>query len=107
MQIIQIAPLENGAHANQTINVTLEALPDGWAIIPEGVSIPGTFPFVHIDSMVDRDGAPYVTAMSENREAYDAAMAEQEQPEAEPTQLDRVEAQATYTAMMTDTLLEV
>ena len=25
----------------------------------------------------------------------------------EPTQLDRVEAQATYTAMMTDTLLEV
>lgn len=27
-------------------------------------------------------------------------------PEAEPTQLDRVEAQATYTAMMTDTLLE-
>lgn len=26
-------------------------------------------------------------------------------PEPEPTQLDRVEAQATYTAMMTDTLL--
>ena len=26
---------------------------------------------------------------------------------AEPTQLDRVEAQVTYTAMMTDTLLEV
>lgn len=30
-----------------------------------------------------------------------------EQPEAEPTQLDRIEAQAFYTAMMTDTLLEV
>lgn len=31
------------------------------------------------------------------------------QPEVteEPTQLDRVEAQVTYTAMMTDTLLEV
>lgn len=28
-------------------------------------------------------------------------------PTQEPTQLDRVEAQATYTAMMTDTLLEV
>ena len=27
------------------------------------------------------------------------------EPEPEPTQLDRVEAQATYTAMMTDTLL--
>jgi len=32
---------------------------------------------------------------------------EQAQPEAAPTQLDRVEAQAFYTAMMTDTLLEV
>ena len=30
----------------------------------------------------------------------------QPEPELEPTQLDRVEAQATYTAMMTDTLLE-
>lgn len=29
------------------------------------------------------------------------------EPTEEPTQLDRVEAQATYTAMMTDTLLEV
>ena len=28
-------------------------------------------------------------------------------PTQEPTQLDRVEAQLTYTAMMTDTLLEV
>ena len=31
----------------------------------------------------------------------------QPEPEPEPTQLDRVEAQVTYTAMMTDTLLEV
>lgn len=28
------------------------------------------------------------------------------EPDPAPTQLDRVEAQATYTAMMTDTLLE-
>ena len=27
------------------------------------------------------------------------------EPETEPTQLDRVEAQVTYTAMMTDTLI--
>lgn len=32
--------------------------------------------------------------------------APQPEPDPEPTQLDRVEAQATYTAMMTDTLLE-
>lgn len=31
----------------------------------------------------------------------------QPEPTSEPTQLDRVEAQVTYTAMMTDTLLEV
>ena len=31
----------------------------------------------------------------------------QPEPELEPTQLDRIEAQTTYTAMMTDTLLEV
>ncbi len=30
-----------------------------------------------------------------------------EQPEVEPTRLDIIEAQVTYTAMMTDTLLEV
>ena len=30
-----------------------------------------------------------------------------EQQEEQPTQLDRIEAQVTYTAMMTDTLLEV
>ena len=29
-----------------------------------------------------------------------------EHPSSEPTQLDRIEAQTTYTAMMTDTLLE-
>lgn len=28
------------------------------------------------------------------------------EPEPEPTQLDRIEAQTTYTALMTDTLLE-
>lgn len=32
---------------------------------------------------------------------------EEEAVDSEPTQLDRIEAQVTYTAMMTDTLLEV
>lgn len=82
MRIVEITQLENGAHRSQTYH---GALPDGWAYIPEDASIPNTFPFVHIDSMEDRDGAPYVTAMSENRDAYDAAMAEQEQPEEDPT----------------------
>ena len=81
MTIIEINALENGAHRSQTYH---GELPDGWSYIPKNVSIPDTFPFVHIDSMENRDGAPYVTAMSENREAWDAAMAEQEQPEEDP-----------------------
>ena len=39
---------------------------------------------------------------------YDPLPEPEPEPEPEtPSQLDRVEAQATYTAMMTDTLLEV
>ena len=44
------------------------------------------------------------------REAYNGEYAiedDGEPVEEQPTQLDRVEAQVTYTAMMTDTLLEV
>ena len=44
MTIIEIAALENGAHRNQT--GTFAAVPDGWAVIPESVGIPDTFPFV-------------------------------------------------------------
>lgn len=42
------------------------------------------------------------------REAYngEVTVEEVEDPIIEPTQLDRVEAQVTYTALMTDTLLE-
>ena len=42
-------------------------------------------------------------------EAYNGEISveDSEDEVAEPTQLDRVEAQVTYTAMMTDTLLEV
>lgn len=45
------------------------------------------------------------------REAYNGeyTIEDSKQPEliGEPTQLDRIEAQVTYTAMITDTLLEV
>ena len=41
-----------------------------------------------------------------NEYVYDP-LPEPEPAEEQPTQLDRIEAQVTYTAMMTDTLLEV
>ena len=46
MKIIEIEPLENGAHRNQTGGISY--VPKGWAIIPDSMEIPDTFPFVNI-----------------------------------------------------------
>lgn len=48
MKIIEIAAMDNGAHRNQT---TFGVIPvrNGWAVIPEGMNIPDTFPFVDIE----------------------------------------------------------
>lgn len=46
MRIIEITALDNGAHRNQSCN--LRDVPDGWAVIPESMDIPDTFPFVNI-----------------------------------------------------------
>jgi hypothetical protein len=50
-----------------------------------------------------------VTKFAPADEDWEQAMMYVPYPEAnvEPTQLDRIEAQVVYTAMMTDTLLEV
>ena len=98
MKIIEIKTLDNGAHSNQTINgVTPETfpIPDGWAVIPDNMTIPDTFPFVNITA---KDGM--VTSMT-------AGVVPEEEPvEEQPTQLDIIEAQVMFTAMMTDTLIE-
>lgn len=47
MRIIQIEPLPNGAHRNQTTSA--KTPPDGWAVIPPEMTIPSTFPFVGIE----------------------------------------------------------
>lgn len=93
MKIIEITVLDNGAHRNQS--GTFRTVPAGWAVIPPDMEIPETFPFVDIEV-----SGQTVTSMT-------AGVVPEPEPEPtpEPTQLDRVEAQATYTAMMTDTLL--
>ena len=58
MRIIEIAALENGAHNNQSGN-TLSLVPDGWAIIPDGMETPN-FPFG--DITVDNQTPPVVTS---------------------------------------------
>ena len=59
MKIIEIAALDNGAHRNQTISGAA-FVPDGWAVIPDGMAIPETFPFVNIE--VDGQTAIAMTA---------------------------------------------
>lgn len=45
MTIIEISALENGAHRNQT--GTMCTIPDGWAVIPDGMEIEN-FPFGNV-----------------------------------------------------------
>lgn len=47
MLIIEIAALDNGAHRNQSSS--LSRIPDGWAVVPDGIEVPDTFPFVDIE----------------------------------------------------------
>lgn len=49
MNIIEIKPLGNGAHRNQESD-SIYVVPEGWAIIPEDIEIPDTFPFVNIET---------------------------------------------------------
>ena len=93
MNIIEIAALPNGAHRNQNGGVSV--IPPGWAVIPDNIVVPDTFPFVDIEV---KDGL--VVAMTAG------IVPEQKPIKEEPTQLDRIEAQVIYTAMITDTLLE-
>lgn len=48
MHIIKIQPNGNGGHNSQTSTATV--VPDGWAVIPEDMEIPETFPFVGVEA---------------------------------------------------------
>ena len=97
MRIIEIAPLDNGAHRNQ--NGGLSVVPEGWAVVPVDANTLSNFPFGNFE-VEDVDGVPHMVP-----ESWEPLPMSESAPE--PTQMDRIEAQVTYTAMMTDTLLEV
>lgn len=80
MQIIEITSLENGAHRNQT--GTFRTIPEGWAVVPEGMEIPDTFPFVNLTA---EDGV--VTSMTAG-----VVPEPEPEPEPEPTIDERVTA---------------
>lgn len=96
MQMLEIKALENGAHNNQTYH---GVLPDGWAVIPDGMTCEN-FPFGEVEAE-EINGVMTVTKWTPG------TMPETPEVEEQPTQLDIIEAQVTYTAMMTNTLLEV
>ena len=119
---MHINPIKNfdGSHTSMAGGIP----PEGWVFVPDNIDIPNSFPFVNIeiaevkhpenrkvelvfvgDEVVQKEKIiPAYTqleviSMTEGEEIIF------EQPET-PTQLDRIEAQVTYTAMLTDTLLE-
>lgn len=70
-------------------------------------------PAIFVEDFVDARGFVnitaadgVVTAVEKNAEAYDAYMAEHPDTPEPPTDLERIEAQVLYTALMTDTLIE-
>lgn len=46
MNIIKIEQYDNGSHANQ---FNASVCPSGWAIIPQSMTLPQSFPFVDIE----------------------------------------------------------
>ena len=95
MLIIEIAAQSNGAHRNQT--GTFRTIPEGWAVVPEGMVIPDTFPFVNLTA---EDGV--VTSMT----AGVVAEPEPEPtPEPAPTEAEQLRADVDFIAAMTGVTL--
>lgn len=92
--------------ANEVHDIQLN---NAWKQNPYGKEY-AVVPDILVRSIVNTRGYCDIELNSEGTEveAFTArTIPEAEEIPAEPTQLDRIEAQVTYTAMMTDTLLEV
>ena len=113
MWIVKLDPNANGAHNNHKGD-HITSVPDGWAMIPDGFAVPDTFPFVSITAQEMTHKRSVVIGKAPMKEITFTvmtvtAMTAGNVPPAPipvPTQLDQIEAQVAYTAMMTDTLLE-
>lgn len=85
------------------------ALENGYAVVPSYMEIPDSFPFVNIE--VDYVTKPSFDDSGDITRLEVISMTEGEEIIIETpefvSQIDIIEAQVTYTAMMTDTLLEV
>ena len=93
---INKTPTANGNYGNPSSR--------GELLLPDDLLTP------YLDSMgfvtITDDGETVLT-VERNEEAYNAYIESLPEPTPpEPTQLDRIEAQTMFTALMTDTLLE-
>ena len=62
MKIIELSALPNGAHRNMDSSA-LSAPLEGWAMIPEEMALPDTYPFVGVEAE-EIDGVMTVTALT-------------------------------------------
>ena len=91
MRIIEINTLENGAHRNQNGGVSVP--PDGWAIIPDGMTLEN-FPFGEVEAK-EINGVMTVTKWTAG------TIPEPEpEPEPEPTTDERITNLETENAML-------
>lgn len=91
MKIIEITDLENGAHRNQTS--TMRTVPDGWAVIPDGIETPN-FPFGEVE-VAEINGVMTVTKWTAG-----TIPEPDPEPEPEPTADERITNLETENAML-------
>lgn len=90
MMLIKIEANSSGGHDNQSS--VPKVIPSGWAVVPDNIAIPETFPFVNLEVYGD-----LVTAMTAG------IIPEPEpQPEPEPTLEERLEELETNKAEQRD-----
>ena len=91
MVIIEIKALDNGAHRNQ--GGDFDTIPDGWAVIPEGMKTPN-FPFGEI-MVSEINGVMTVTKW------IAGTMPEVEEPEQPVSEIERLRADIDFLSLMT------
>lgn len=98
MLIVEIVALENGAHRNQKADyLTAANLPNGWAIVPDDMTIPNTFPFV--DIIVEGNTVTSMTA--------GVVPTPEPEPEPGPTTEERIAALEEQVAQADNTAIEL
>lgn len=86
MRIIEIAPLANGAHRNQSYP---GFVPDGWALVPDNLETEN-FPFGEVE-VAEVDGVMTVTKWTPG-EIPDPEPIPEPEPEGETTVWDELDA---------------